>query len=519
MIKHKAMITLVAMTIALVMGATMTGVVSAVDGEVSWNPAPSPVYVWSETFTVSGTINAPVPGGADAYVFAIGTDSQLHRITDKVAVSSGGAFSKSVDISSVLQPTNTWNGGDVQLVIGYFSESSWHQWGSSLSVHIIGPSEFSLTGPSTVAAGHDLTLSGTIKYDGNQQVPATDVRVDIYQWPTSTVMEFVGTTRAAAGTGAYSLTIPAVTLTVRPYLFAAFITDSQGHIKSKSNELRVTVQQEQGVSSFITIDSAEGHGESYAYNGIPFEVYHATVEQPVLSTKVNDPAPESVDLSRYGLVTRIHMLQAAGDSVEFGNGVVAGTVTVYNKDGTSIALPLTLGSNTAEWAYDRPNLDVAHTRVDPAYSWLTTAGSTEQYNGHYYYTSIDVGGKTVDHIAITPLQAKPIANVFALTLEKSNAQAHAVTTATALINDNAVAFDKSTSHTPFDNKLAEVMGYINTGDYATALTKVQRDLMPKADGNARPADWVSATSQPRVYQQLQWIESDLLSLQSVGIAR
>ncbi len=81
----------------------------------------------------------------------------------------------------------------------------------------------------------------------------------------------------------------------------------------------------------------------------------------------------------------------------------------------------------------------------------------------------------------------------------------------------AVTASQRRSHTPFDNKLGEVMGYINTGQFATALEKVQHDLMPKADGKARPADWVSATSQPGVNEQLQWIESDLISLLSVGV--
>ena len=53
--------------------------------------------------------------------------------------------------------------------------------------------------------------------------------------------------------------------------------------------------------------------------------------------------------------------------------------------------------------------------------------------------------------------------------------------------------------------------YINAEDYATAMTKVQKDLMSKADGKG--SDWVTAASQPDAYTQLQSIVFNLQQLQ------
>jgi hypothetical protein len=85
-------------------------------------------------------------------------------------------------------------------------------------------------------------------------------------------------------------------------------------------------------------------------------------------------------------------------------------------------------------------------------------------------------------------------------------------------------FTSAKEHKPFDDKLTEVSKDVNAGNYGNALGKVQRDLMPKTDGNPKPADSVTAAYQADVYTKLQTLASDLQQLavyhgQAVTIAQ
>lgn len=97
----------------------------------------------------------------------------------------------------------------------------------------------------------------------------------------------------------------------------------------------------------------------------------------------------------------------------------------------------------------------------------------------------------------------------------------AIDTATTLINDPTVASALlgKNNHKPFDSKLQEVIGYINTGDYTTALSKLQNDLIAKTDGvplteMPHKNDWVKADQQTAIYNQLQSIKTSLEQLQA-----
>jgi hypothetical protein len=174
-------------------------------------------------------------------------------------------------------------------------------------------------------------------------------------------------------------------------------------------------------TQFITI----GSGEAYNYNGIPFQVYHCGkvcgVGQYVLSTQSS--LLHTLNVSNYGSIQRVHFLQMSGNASKYPNGYVTGTLVAHYMDGTSNSLDLVLGYNTAEWSYDRPENQghIEHTKIPPAYSWSTSIHSKYTYLGHYFYSSIETGGKSVNYIELTPYPANvPNANVFAVTLETLN---------------------------------------------------------------------------------------------------
>jgi len=127
-----------------------------------------------------------------------------------------------------------------------------------------------------------------------------------------------------------------------------------------------------------------GNGTSYNYNGSEFQVEG-------VSAMVNaEQTYSSIDLQ--GMSARaVHVLEFAGWSIGVPDGVKVAHIDVLYQDGGSETADLIFGTNIAEWAYDRPEVqsDLQHSKVAPAYNWSTTAGSSYEYQGHYFYVGVD----------------------------------------------------------------------------------------------------------------------------------
>lgn len=127
-----------------------------------------------------------------------------------------------------------------------------------------------------------------------------------------------------------------------------------------------------------------GNGTNHTYRGVAFQVEGAYA-------MVNSgQAASSIDLG--GIRARgVHLLEFAGWSTGLPDGLKLAHVQVWYQDGGSETADLILGTNIAEWAYDRPEIqaELRHTKVAPAYSWSTNAGSGYEYQGHYFYVGVD----------------------------------------------------------------------------------------------------------------------------------
>jgi hypothetical protein len=141
---------------------------------------------------------------------------------------------------------------------------------------------------------------------------------------------------------------------------------------------------------FITI----GTGTPHTYKAISFQIGGVYVRA--------DNYAQTQDTIRLLGTTanRIHIIATSGYAANVPNGVVAGHIVVRYEDGTSEKLDLIVGENTAEWAYDRKELQccIRHARVSPAYSWRTDMDSASKYWGHSYYSSIDLEPKRLDSL-------------------------------------------------------------------------------------------------------------------------
>jgi len=140
-----------------------------------------------------------------------------------------------------------------------------------------------------------------------------------------------------------------------------------------------------------TVDSTP----AIEYNGIPF----GWLSSPV----VLQPDSSSITRTLPNYSTKkIHVIQTASFATEIPQGSAAGSIKIFYQDGTFDIINLIMGVNTAEWAYDRPENQesLAHNKIPPAFSWLTSIDSNYTYYGHSFYTSIVTQPKYVDHIQL-----------------------------------------------------------------------------------------------------------------------
>jgi hypothetical protein len=131
------------------------------------------------------------------------------------------------------------------------------------------------------------------------------------------------------------------------------------------------------------------------YRGIDYGVVGVLYDQTPL-TNSGSPAPEemSVLLGDLGFasVSRIYMIVHSSFVPDLPNDVDMGTLTVsYAEGGPPTTLDFSLGRNTAEWSYDRPEHGtVAHSLADTIYTFPTTIDSAFTYDGREYAVMLTV---------------------------------------------------------------------------------------------------------------------------------
>jgi hypothetical protein len=140
-----------------------------------------------------------------------------------------------------------------------------------------------------------------------------------------------------------------------------------------------------------------GEGLPHVYNNIPFEIWGVSLS---VYHNVTSKLYEVYDLSGY-IANKIHIIQASCWADNVPDNVVVGQIRVYYMDGTFSSLDLICGVNTAEWAYDRPELQLylQHTKIPPAFSYWCT--DSDSYWGHRFYVVIDTDeGKQLSYLEL-----------------------------------------------------------------------------------------------------------------------
>lgn len=83
----------------------------------------------------------------------------------------------------------------------------------------------------------------------------------------------------------------------------------------------------------------------------------------------------------------VELVSFTSQSADWLQGELVAEIVLTDKDGSTVALPVRVGLDTAEWAYDRPDVleDIAHRRSPIAQTWPARSGfPPEGHPGHAY---------------------------------------------------------------------------------------------------------------------------------------
>jgi len=162
--------------------------------------------------------------------------------------------------------------------------------------------------------------------------------------------------------------------------------------------IQVPVDNASGVAAVAPVTTTIG-GVDYGVVGVLYD------QTPLSPFAIVEPNTMSVDLSELGLdsVSTIHMAVHSSFVADLPNGVDMGTLTVsYAEGGAPTTLDFVLGSNTAEWSFDRPeNAPVPHSLVTTLYTFPTEIDSAFEYDGREYAVSLSVdSSRTISCITL-----------------------------------------------------------------------------------------------------------------------
>lgn len=170
-------------------------------------------------------------------------------------------------------------------------------------------------------------------------------------------------------------------------------------------QLTCTAEQQGGGGTPVGTElqipiNSEGDAASptATYNGVDYGIVGVLNTNTPDAPAADRPSSVNVDLRELGLqyVERIYLAQACAWASDLANGVVFGTLTAaYEEGGTPTTLDFIMGTNTAEWSYERPEHEtdiggVPHSLVSILYSSPTTIDSAFEYDGYMFWTSMDL---------------------------------------------------------------------------------------------------------------------------------
>ncbi|MHC9543253.1 MAG: FlgD immunoglobulin-like domain containing protein [Vulcanimicrobiota bacterium] len=141
----------------------------------------------------------------------------------------------------------------------------------------------------------------------------------------------------------------------------------------------------------------------YGLNEIPYMTSSVPFSVPLmfLATQADNGDRKELPLSGIS-AKKAHFIVFAGCSTDVPDRHV-GTITMSYADGTTNQLELTMGTNIAEWAYDRPELQghILHSKVPSGYDRTTSQDSNYEYTAHFYYVSIDLQPTELTSMALS----------------------------------------------------------------------------------------------------------------------
>ena len=230
-----------------------------------------------------------------------------------------------------------------------------------------------------------------------------------------------------------------------------------------------------------------GTGTPHVYNGIPFEV--GAVGPNVVHYEGGFVPSDTLDLTGYR-AQKIHVIQYCYFATNVSDGVTVGQINIHYADTTLNSLDLVIGQNTAEWAYDRPEVQhcLQHTKIPPAYSFLTNKDSEFYYWAHFFYVSVTTLPKAIDYLELVldpgSYTGQPDGcdsgswfgiSINAITLE---------------VEKTLVVKDGSASHSPIADKTFKIYKAINN---PPAMTEIYLGELT-TDGNGKitiPEGWLN----------------------------
>lgn len=166
-----------------------------------------------------------------------------------------------------------------------------------------------------------------------------------------------------------------------------------------------------GTELQIPINSAgDAASPTKIYNGIEYGIVGVLNTNTPDAPAADRPGSVSVDLRELGLqyVERVYLAQACAWAPDLVNGEQIATLTAqYEEGGTPTVLDFIMGANTAEWSYERPEHEtdiggVPHNLVSILYSSPTTIDSAFEYDGHMFWTIMDLDtSRTLASLTLT----------------------------------------------------------------------------------------------------------------------
>ena len=101
---------------------------------------------------------------------------------------------------------------------------------------------------------------------------------------------------------------------------------------------------------------------------------------------VPDPVGNAMDIPPTRAES-VELISFTSQSADWPQGEVVAEIVLRGEDGSTVTLPVRAGQETAEWAYDRPDVleDIAHQQPPIAQTWPARSGfPPEEHAGHAY---------------------------------------------------------------------------------------------------------------------------------------